>query len=67
MHTLHSSDVSLASTLDEYSRLLCYSFPPYTFADTSDDGAQEPDATTGAYYQEGPDGTYYWIEPADQE
>jgi hypothetical protein len=35
--------------------------------DTSDDGAQELDATGGAYYQEGPDGTYYWIEPADQE
>ena len=42
-------------------------FSPYQFDDTSDDGAQEPDATAGAYYQEGPDGTYYWIEPADQE
>ena len=33
----------------------------------SDDGAQEPDATAECYYQEGPDGTYYWIEPADQD
>jgi hypothetical protein len=43
------------------------SFTPYPFDDTSDDGAQEPDVPVGAYYQEGPDGTYYWIELADQE
>ena len=43
-------------------------FPPCQIDDTpDDDGVQEPDATAGAYYQEGPDGTYYWIEPADQE
>ena len=42
-------------------------FPPYPIDDTSDDGAQEPDATAGAYFQEGPDGTYFWVEPADQE
>jgi hypothetical protein len=53
--------------LDEYSRLLCYSFPPYSIDDTSDDGVQEPDAAAGAYFQEGPDGTYYWVEPDDQE
>ena len=40
-------------------------FSPYSIDDTSDDGAQEPDASAGAYYQEGPDGQYYWIEPAD--
>ena len=41
---------------------------PIPIDDTpDDDGAQEPDATAGAYYQEGPDGSYYWIEPADQE
>ena len=41
---------------------------PISIDDTpDDDGAQEPDATAGAYYQEGPDGTYYWIEPFDQE
>ena len=33
----------------------------------SDDGVQEPDVAADDYYQEGPDGTYYWIEPADQE
>ena len=42
-------------------------FFPYPFDDTSDNGAQEPNVTAGAYYQEGPNGTYYWIEPADQE
>jgi hypothetical protein len=42
-------------------------FPHTPFDVTSDDGAQEPDVPAGAYYQEGPDGTYYWIEPADQE
>ena len=42
-------------------------FPPYSIDDTSDVGAQEPDATAGAYYQESPGGTYYWVEPADQE
>ena len=57
------------STSDEYSRLFYYFFFPHIplLDDTSDDGAPEPDATTGAYYQEGPYGTYYWTEPADQE
>ena len=67
VHKQHRSDVSLASTLDEYSQLLCSSFPPYPYDDTSDDGAQEPDDAAGAFYQEGPDGTYYWVEPADQD
>ena len=49
-------------------RCFAISFPPYQIDDTPDaDGAQEPDATSGAFYQEGPDGTYYWIEPADEE
>ncbi len=46
---------------------LLFFFPLCPIVDTSDDGAQEPDATDGAYYQEGPDGTYFWIEPADEE
>ena len=48
--------------------MLCYSFFPYKFDDTPDaDGAQEPDATGECYYQEGPDGTYYWVEPVAQD
>ena len=33
----------------------------------SDDGAQDPDATAGDHFQESPGGTYYWVEPDDQE
>ena len=43
-------------------------FPPYQIDDTPDvDGAHEPDATAECYYQEGPDDTYYWVEPAGQD
>ena len=48
----------------------CFAIPfsPIPNDDTPDaDGAQEPDATTDCYYQEGPDGTYYWVEPAGQD
>ena len=57
------SDVSLAGTLDEYSRLLCYLFSPYTQLLRSDGRSQEPDATTDDYYY--PDGAYYYVETAD--
>ena len=40
---------------------------PHTHLMKSDDGAQEPDATTGDYYHEIPGGFYFYIEPADQE
>ena len=43
-------------------------FPHTRYLRPDDDGAQEPDAATAdCYYQEGPDDTYYWIEPADQD
>ena len=46
----------------------CFAIPfPHTHLMKSVDGVQEPDATTGDYYQESPGGTYYWVEPADQE
>ena len=48
----------------------CFAIPfsPIPNDDTPDaDGAQEPDATADCYYQEGPDGTYYWVEPAGQD
>ena len=47
MHTRHSSDISLASTLDEYSPLLCTSFPLYPNAAT-DDGSAGADGPDGA-------------------
>ena len=54
--------------MDEYSRCFAVLFPLQPADDTPDaDGAQEPDAAVGAYYQEGPDGTYFWIEPADED
>ena len=45
---------------------LLFFFPLHPH-DNSVDGAQEPDAAPADYYQESPGGTYYWIEPADQE
>ena len=63
MHTYHSSDVSLANTLDEYSRLLCYLFFPYAWLPRSDSGSQEPAASVDYYYY--PEGAYYYVETAD--
>ena len=43
----------LASTLDEYSRLLCYPFPPLLSSFRMmqpDGGSMEPDATPADYY-----------------
>ena len=43
----------LASTLDEYSRLLCYPLFPLLSSFRlmqPDDGSLEPDATADAYY-----------------
>ena len=42
-------------------------FSPYPFDDTSDDGAQEPDATAGDYCEEIPGGFFFFVEPVDQE
>ena len=63
MHTQFRSDVSLASTLDEYSQLLCYLFVPYTRLLRPGDGSQEPDDTTDDYYY--PEGSYYYVMAAD--
>ena len=59
----------LASTLDEYSRLLCSPF--FTSFHSSrmlqpDGGAQDPDATfdDDCYYTEG---AYYYVEAADDQ
>ena len=55
----------LASTLDEYSRLLCFPFSPlYTWLLRPDVGAQEPDATVDddSYYT---GGAYYYVKIAD--
>ena len=58
----------LASTLDEYSRLLSPSFPPIpsTWLSQPDVGAQEPDATVDddPYYT---GGAYYYVLPADDD
>ena len=63
MHTWFRFDVSLASTLDEYSRLLCYLFFPYTRLLRPDDGSQEPDDATEDYYY--PEDAYYYVKTAD--
>ena len=58
----------LASTLDEYSRLLSSSFPPIpsTRLSQPDVGAQETDATIDDdYYYSG--GAYYYVQPADND
>ena len=58
----------LASTLDEYSRLLSPSFPsiPSTWLLQPDVGAQEPDATVDddSYYT---GGAYYYVQAADDD
>ena len=59
----------LASTLDEYSRLLCSPFFPLLSSFwllQLDGGSQEPDATPDDYYYH--EGAYYYVEAAnDQE
>ena len=57
----------LASTLDEYSRLLCYPlfpFPP-SFRLLQPDGAPQDSDATPADYDYYPEGAYYYVEPAD--
>ena len=63
-----SIDLMLASTLDEYSRLLCSPF--FTSFHSSrmlqpDGGAQDPDATADDYYC--PEGAYYYVTDADDQ
>ena len=58
----------LASTLDEYSRLLFSLFSPFRFylVLQPDAGVQEPDATfDGDSYYTG--GAYYYVLPADDD
>ena len=57
----------LASTLDEYSRLLFSLFSPfYTWLSQPDAGVQEPDATVDddSYYA---GGAYYYVQAADDD
>ena len=59
----------LASTLDEYSRLLCSPFSTSFLPSRTlqpDGGAQEPDDTTDDdyYYHEG---AYYYVDTADDQ
>ena len=59
----------LASTLDEYSRLLCSPLSPLLSSFRllqPDDGSQEPDATLVDYYYY-PEGAYYYVETADDQ
>ena len=57
----------LASTLDEYSQLLCYPFSPSSFRLRQPDaGVQEPDATVDDdTYDIG--GAYYYVQAADDD
>ena len=59
----------LASTLDEYSRFLCFPFPPLLSSFwllQPDAGVQEPDAIVDddPYYT---GGAYYYVQPADDD
>ena len=57
----------LASTLDEYSWLLCFLFPPfYTRLLRPYDGAQEPDASVDddSYYT---GSAYYYVQADDDD
>ena len=59
----------LASTLDEYSRLLSPPFsPPFLsfWLSQPDSGALEPDATVDddSYYT---GGAYYYVQPVDDD
>ena len=58
----------LASTLDEYSRLLCSPFSPLLSSFwllQPDGGSKEPDATADGYYY--PEDVYYYVETADNQ
>ena len=57
----------LASTLDDYSRLLFSPFPlSYIRLLQPDVGVQEPDATVDDnYYYSG--GAYYYVQPVDDD
>ena len=58
----------LASTLDEYSRLLCSLFSSFSSSSRMpqlDFGAQEPEATVDDDYYTG--GAYYYVQPADDD
>jgi hypothetical protein len=58
----------LASTLDEYSRLLCSLFPPFFHSSQTsqpDDGAPELEVTFyDSYYTEG---AYYYVQATDDQ
>ena len=58
----------LASTLDEYSQLLCSLFPPFLSSRLTqpDARAQEPDATIddNSYYTRG---AYYYVQTANDD
>ena len=59
----------LASTLDAYSRLLCYPLFPLLSSFRllqPDGGSQEPDATPDYYYYY-PEGAYYYVQAADDD
>ena len=58
----------LASTLDEYSRLLCSPFPPSSFFLVVATRWWIPGARchpVNYYYH--PEGAYYYVEPADDQ
>ena len=58
----------IASTLDEYSRLLSPPFFPLFlpfWLSQPDAGVQEPDATVDDDYYTG--GAYYYVQPADDD
>ena len=58
----------LASTLDEYSWLLCYPLFPLLSSFRlvqPDGGVQEPDDTTDDYCY--PEGAYYYVKTADDQ
>ena len=58
----------LASTLDEYSWLLCFLFSPFSSSSwmpQPDFGAQEQDATVDDDYYIG--GAYYYVQADDDD
>ena len=55
----------LVSTLDEYSRLLCYFFFPHTRLLRPVDGSQKPNDTTDDHCY--PEGAYYYVTAADDD
>ena len=58
----------LASTLDEYSRLLCFPLPLSSSFRLMqpDDDPQELDANPDAYCYH-PEGAYFYVETADDQ